>query len=280
MRRFLVALSSSALLFPCACSAGRDLDPEVDRSFGKVQEAGPADTGEAIEAGDAALSADVPAIDDAGPEVTKDCAPNMTGIVRDFHDSHADFEKFVGDGEKGIVLPTLGPDYKPIYASAGGTKYTSGKSNFDQWFRTTPGVNEAIPFTLVLTKGKGEISTYSNDSFFPIDTKGFGNEGRPHNFHFTFELHTEFIYKGGEVFTFAGDDDLWTFINGHLAIDLGGVHPSQSGTIDLDARAVDFGLEKGKTYGLSIFQAERHTPESHFRLDTSIGFTNCAPIIR
>ena len=35
-------------------------------------------------------------------------------------------------------------------------------------------------------------------SFFPLDNAGFGNAGRPHNFHFTTELHTRFHYKGKE----------------------------------------------------------------------------------
>ena len=65
---------------------------------------------------------------------------------------------------------------------------------------------------------------------------GFGNEDNPHNYHFTFEIHAEFTYEGGEVFTFTGDDDLFTFINDKLAIDLGGVHGPQSDTIDLDQR--------------------------------------------
>ena len=83
--------------------------------------------------------------------------------------------------------------------------------------------------------------------FFPIDNQGWGNQGRPHNYHFTFEVHLEFAYNGGEGFTFTGDDDVWLFINGKLAIDIGGVHGAESESIDLDAHAGELGIVKGNT---------------------------------
>jgi len=201
------------------------------------------------------------------------CGTSLTGTVRDFSSSHPDFESFTGNGEKGIVEAALGSDGKPTYVDAP-HQYTTTKANFDQWYRDVSGVNQPFPFSFTLTKN-GNVYTYDNAQFFPIDGQGFGNEGNSHNFHFTFELHTEFLYQGGEVFTFTGDDDLWTFINDQLAIDLGGVHPSQSGSVDLDSIAQSFGLEKGKTYPLDVFQAERHTSESHFRIDTSLVFVSC-----
>ena len=212
------------------------------------------------------------------------CNPNLTGVVRDFRAyedgaGHPDFETFGGDGLDGIVEATLGPDHKPVYAHAGSTIYTTGPAEFDQWYRDVPGVNVSIPYTIVPTISQDGSLVYDNSAFFPIDDQGFGNEGREHNFHFTFELHMEFAYKGGEVFTFTGDDDLWVFINGKLAIDLGGLHQALSETIDLDARAAELGIAVGETYPLDLFHAERHTSASNFHIESSLEFSNCAPIV-
>jgi fibro-slime domain-containing protein len=197
-----------------------------------------------------------------------DCGNELLGTVRDFMVAHPDFEDFLGD-DKGIVSPDLGADGKPVYAGNPTTPTTTGKENFDQWFRDVDGVNMAIPHKITLTPSGG-VSTYDNSNFFPIDGKGFGDEGNTHNYHFTYEIRTKFEYKGGEVFTFTGDDDLFTYINGKLAINLGGVHGAQSETVNLDAMAQQLGIEKGKTYSLDFFFAERHTSESNFRIDTTI----------
>jgi fibro-slime domain-containing protein len=203
--------------------------------------------------------------------------PHLEAVVRDFRASHPDFEP-TGEGyDPGIVAFDLGPDDKPVYASATSTRTTSGAANFDTWYRDVNNVDDALnsirldtQIELMPSPRDPDLFVYENSAFFPIDGEGYGDEGNPHNYHFTLEVSTAFRYKGGETFSFTGDDDLWVFINRRLAIDLGGVHASMSDVVRLDDDAKKLGLERGQVYPLHLFFAERHVYGSNFNVSTTI----------
>lgn len=213
----------------------------------------------------------------SGPDVCE-ISDNLTRVlpivIRDFKESHPDFEYEIGS-DRGIVATQLGDDGLPVYANEyGSTPTTTNKENFDQWYRDVDDVNLNIPKTLTIEREEGStIWEYSNSSFFPIDDEGWGNSGLTtpdHNFHFTLETHLVFDYKGGEEFTFRGDDDLWLFINGQLVIDIGGVHAVQEQTVNIDEIADSLGITVGSRYSFDLFFAERHVTQSNFKFQTNI----------
>jgi fibro-slime domain-containing protein len=205
-------------------------------------------------------------------DIPGDCT-TIVATIRDFKLEHPDFQAFSADvATPGLVESTLGPDQKPVYTGivVEPPQMTSAE-NFAQWYNDVEGVNQRFSIELPLVE-EGSILVFDDQTFFPIDGKGWGDEGLtdamgvPHNFLFTTEIHTRFVYQPGQSFTFIGDDDLWMFVDGQLAIDLGGLHPAQAGTANLD----QFGFTPGSTHSMHIFHAERRSTDSTFRIETTI----------
>lgn len=207
---------------------------------------------------------------------TDSCGATILAVIRDFKADGQNFENPAIGDDRNMVSPTLGDDRKPVFAASAGT--VKNPAQFADWYRTVDGVNKAYKFEIWFAPNNG-VTSFQSTRFFPLDGKGFGNENNSHNYHFTTEIHTRFKYEGGESFKFTGDDDVWVFINGKLAIDLGGVHNAEDAAIDIDARASELGLVKGKVYPFDMFQNERHTADSNFRADTTLNFVDCGTIV-
>ncbi|MDC0681679.1 fibro-slime domain-containing protein [Sorangium atrum] len=226
-----------------------------------------------------------------------DCKSVLDVTYRDFKETHPDFEmaSFRGDEpRRQLIEPTLDGDRKPVFLDSvgcfaqlpaplgcrdgvGTQKTITSEESFNQWYRDVPGVNMTFPKELALQESPPGSGQYVFDSadFFPLaPEEGFGitppNNGKRQNFLFTTEIHLMFGYVAGQKFTFRGDDDIWIFINGKLALDLGSMHGPAESVIDFDAQAQDLGIFPGNSYAMDIFHAERHTDGSNFRIETNI----------
>jgi fibro-slime domain-containing protein len=190
---------------------------------------------------------------------------------------------------------------------------------FKQWYRSTSGVNHANASKLALWKvaSGAYVNRYGangeqwkngvdgNPLFFPVDGDSFssaeltgaqipamydpsvswdldnGGNQRKHNFSFTSEVRYWFKYDASKSYKldFVGDDDFWVFVNKKLAVDLGGLHSAQTGSVTIDtAAATKLGsMKSGNVYEVAVFHAERHTTASSFKL-TLNGFNAAATI--
>ncbi|MCI7628289.1 MAG: fibro-slime domain-containing protein, partial [Blautia glucerasea] len=137
--------------------------------------------------------------------------------------------------------------------------------------------------------------------FFPFNETSLPGSANKYNYGFGAKLEFNFrLTKDGTVkdkdgkdvpieFNFSGDDDVWVFIDGKLALDVGGAHSPATGTLNFNtlkatvsdvkasagdgspATVTDFTLKGEKTaeHTLTMFYMERGMWESNMKVTFS-----------
>lgn len=198
-----------------------------------------------------------------------------------------------GDNSKNTVLGKIYEDVsfpfrkKAMQSSSG----TSATGTVDYWYfdskeadtnlRMTQDPSTGsyyLDTTTDVVKGRTTEQVTTSGNFFPFNGSGQSGDAGKLNYGFGTKLEFQFhLTSSGTVltdkdeevpieFNFAGDDDIWIFVDGKLALDLGGDHGIVSGNLNF----------KDLTYTISAVKNSKESgadSDSGFSVNRSGSFT-------
>lgn len=124
-----------------------------------------------------------------------------------------------------------------------------------------------------ITKNGQNVSSYG---YFPFNETATVGRASTYNYGFGTKLQMDFTLtddgmveadkadgKTSIKFFFSGDDDVWVFIDGQLALDVGGAHGKVSGLLEFGATKIEDGKEKNSVTAYVSKVKKGGTPESN-----------------